>query len=259
MRVAILIAAALAAGCAGPASRQAGSGPTLAERVDMLESSMQRLDNRMESGQMLDLIQTVERMQADLRELRGEVERLGNDSASLNRRQRELYLDLDRRLQGIEAGGRPTSEPAGSAALSPVPAPVTGAPGDEAAQRAAYDGAFKLLQEGRYPQAIAAFQQYLQAYPQGRYVDNAQYWLGEAYYVTRDFSTALGEFNRVVAEFPESQKVPDAMLKIGYVHYELKQWDEARNTLTAVAQRVPGTTIARLAEQRLQRMRQEGR
>jgi tol-pal system protein YbgF len=253
MRIALLMAAALAAGCAGPASRQAGSGPTLAERVDMLESSVQRLDNRMESGQMLDLIQTVERMQADLRELRGEVERLGNDSESLNRRQRELYLDLDRRLQGIEAGGRPAADAA------PVPGPVAGPAGDENAQRVAYDGAFKLLQEGRYPQAIAAFQQYLQTYPQGRYVDNAQYWLGEAYYVTRDFSTALGEFNRVVAEFPESQKVPDAMLKIGYVHYELKQWDQARETLTEVAERVPGTTIARLAEQRLQRMRQEGR
>lgn len=230
----------------------------------MLESHVQRLDNRMESGQMLDLIQTVERLQADLRELRGEVERLGNDSESLNRRQRELYLDLDRRLQGIEAGGRPAGGAeggaAGAAAIDPRPVTAHAAGGgDDGAQRTAYDQAFKLLQEGRYPQAIAAFQQYLQVYPEGRFVDNAQYWLGEAYYVTRDFPTALGEFNRVVAEFPESQKVPDAMLKIGYVHYELKQWDDARNTLTAVAQRVPGTTIARLAEQRLQRMRQEGR
>ncbi len=258
MRVAIIMAAALVAGCAGPGSRQTDSGPTLAERVDALESHVQRLDNRMESGQMLDLIQTVERLQADLRDLRGDVERLGNDSESLNRRQRELYLDLDRRLQGIEAGGRPAGDAAGAAAIVPGPVDAPAA-GDEVTQRVAYDQAFKMLQEGRYPQAIGAFQQYLQTYPDGRYVDNAQYWLGEAYYVTRDYSTALGEFNRVVAEFPDSQKVPDAMLKIGYVHYELKQWDEARNTLTAVAQRVPGTTIARLAEQRLQRMRQEGR
>src|SRR5690606_33316613 len=113
---------------------------------------------------------------------------------------------------------------------------------DAQAQRAVYDAAFRQLQEGRYPAAIAAFKDYLAQYPKGRYVDNAQYWLGEAYYVTRDFSTALSEFQRVLSAFPDSQKVPDAMLKIGYVHYELQQWDKARDTLTQVAQRVPGTT-----------------
>ena len=245
------------AGCAGPAARQA-SGPTLAERVESLEAHMQRLDNRADSGQLLELLQRVDALHAELREMRGEVERLGNEGESLNRRQRELYLDLDRRLQGLEAGGRPV---AGDApAPGPAPSPIVQTPADDAAaQRAAYDAAFRLLQEGRYPAAIESFQAYLEQYPQGRFVDNAQYWLGEAYYVTRDFTTALGEFNRVVAEFPDSQKVPDALLKIGYVHYELGQWDQARETLTTVAERVPGTTIARLAEQRLQRMRQEGR
>ena len=253
MRALLLtIAVASLAGCAGPAARQA-SGPTLGERVDALESRVQRLDNRADSGQLLDLLQRVDALHAELREMRGEVERLGNEGESLNRRQRELYLDLDRRLQGLEAGGAASGP-------MPVPPPSVQAPADDAAtQRVAYDAAFRLLQEGRYPPAIEAFQAYLAQYPQGRFVDNAQYWLGEAYYVTRDFTTALGEFNRVVAEFPDSQKVPDALLKIGYVHYELGQWDQARDTLTTVAERVPGTTIARLAEQRLQRMRQEGR
>jgi tol-pal system protein YbgF len=109
------------------------------------------------------------------------------------------------------------------------------------------------------PVAINAFRQFLEAYPDGPFSDNAQYWLGEAYYVSRDFPNALAEFRKVIERHPDSQKVPDAMLKIGYTQYELRQWDVARRMLTDVSQRAPGTTVARLAQQRLDRMRQEGR
>ena len=125
--------------------------------------------------------------------------------------------------------------------------------------RAEYQRYYEALRAGNHSYAVTGFRNFVERFPGHDFADNAQYWLGEAYYVTRDYSTALGEFTRVVAEFPDSQKVPDALLKIGYVHYELKQWDQARETLSQVAARVPGTTVARLAEQRLQRMRQEGR
>ncbi|MFT7531829.1 MAG: TolA-binding protein, partial [Gammaproteobacteria bacterium] len=53
-------------------------------------------------------------------------------------------------------------------------------------------------------------------------------------------------------------KQPDSLLKIGYTHYELKQWDQARAALTQVQEQYPGTTVARLAENRLRSMRVEG-
>lgn len=247
----LLLAAALAGCTSGAPGRSTSTGPTQAERIADLERRVQLLDNRAESGQMLELMQRVDTLQGEMRELRGEVERLGHDGESLSRRQRELYLDLDRRLQSLEAGGRPAT--GGAAVITPVPV------ADPSQQRSRYDAAYRLLLEGRYPAAIDAFQQYLNAYPDGQYADNAQYWLGEAYYVSRDFPTALAEFNKVVERFPQSTKLPDAMLKIGYTQYELRQWDAAREALSAVAQRAPGTTAARLAQDRLDRMRQEGR
>lgn len=266
----LLVLGALLAGCAsGAPGRSASTGPTQAERIADLERRVQLLDNRAESGQMLELLQRVDTMQAELRELRGEVERLGHDGESLARRQRELYLDLDRRLQALESGGRPAADGAAAttqlpmipeaAAATPRIAAATPGAGDEAAQRDQYDAAYRLLLEGRYPAAIEAFQRYLAAYPDGRFADNAQYWLGEAFYVSRDFPTALAEFNKVIERFPDSTKMPDAMLKVGYTQYELRQWDAAREVLAAVTQRVPGTTAARLAQDRLDRMRQEGR
>ena len=89
--------------------------------------------------------------------------------------------------------------------------------------------------------------------------DNAQYWLGESYYVTRDFAAGLKAFRLVVDKYPDSRKLPDALLKIGYCDYELQNWKTARAALGQVAQQFPDTTAARLAQQRLVKMDGEGR
>jgi tol-pal system protein YbgF len=133
------------------------------------------------------------------------------------------------------------------------------APVDPAQEQADYKDAFNLLKAGKYDEAIRAYSDFLRKYPSGSYAANAQYWLGEANYVRRQFPAAIQEFQKVVTNYPESRKLPDAMLKIGYIHYEMKQSDDARRVLSELTQTYPGTTAARLAENRLQRMKLEGR
>ena len=58
---------------------------------------------------------------------------------------------------------------------------------------------------------------------------------------------------------PDSPKAPDAMLKVGYCYYELADWAKARETLNQVLTRFPNTPVARSAEQRLAKMKKEGR
>ena len=65
-------------------------------------------------------------------------------------------------------------------------------------------------------------------------------------------------FSVVVDDYPRSRKVPDALLKLGFCNYELKRWDDARTSLARVQADFADTTAARLAEQRLQRMTEEG-
>ena len=127
------------------------------------------------------------------------------------------------------------------------------------AEKAAYDQAFQALKDLRYADAAEGFQDFLRDYPDSEYADNAQYWLGESYYVTRNYDIALEAFQGLLRDYPESAKAPDALLKIGYTHYELKQWEQARAALTQVQSQYPGTTLARLAESRLRSMRLEGR
>ena len=143
---------------------------------------------------------------------------------------------------------------AAAAAVTAVPAvgagtdsPVSGGTTDQAD----YDHAFWLLKQARHEEAINAFRDYRAAWPKGQFSDNAQYWLGEGYHAVRNFAQALIEYERLITEFPNSQKITHALLKSGYCLQELGRTDEARARLADLAKRYPGTTAARLAEERL--------
>jgi len=182
---------------------------------------------------------------------------LTNSLEASRKQQRDLYADLDRRMKILESrGGAGAGSAAGSGDAGPG-----GAGGDSPApgydDKAAYQSAFNLLKDGQYDRAIPAFQKFLIVYSDSSLADNAQYWLGEAYYVNKSFPEAQGAFQRVVDKYPQSRKRPDALLKIGYCQYELKQWDSAKGTLSQVVKQFPDTPAGHLAQQRLDKMATE--
>ena len=249
-----------------------------------IQTDMKRLNTQMDNRAMLDLLQRVDELADEISQLRGELESQTSDLEGIKKRQRELYLDIDRRMRDLE--DRSTGQ---SSTLAPVVVPGTGsssttssgevtggststttgtsvdststvpaASATVAEEKAAYQLAFDSLKEGRYKKAKEQFNKFLKDYPDSIYAGNAQYWLGEANYVTRNFTQAVSEFTQVLKLYPASSKIPDAMLKLGYTHYELKQYGQARAVLQELRKRHPNSTAARLAGKRLDRMRKEG-
>jgi len=235
---------------------------TLEQRIQVLERQVKAL-----SG----LVLRVDALQREVQQLRGEVELQGNAMSALKKRQRDLYLDIDGRLgqskESADAGSpvvdSATVPMAGSAeenatrngqraqqaALDSGPKPVVVATSATAKEERAYQKAFELLTQRRYDESAKSFRDSLKRYPAGVYSDNAQYWLGETSYVTRDFDKALIEFNRLLEAFPASPKVSGAMLKIGYIQYDKQELAKARTTLATLIERFPGSSAARLAEE----------
>ena len=120
--------------------------------------------------------------------------------------------------------------------------------------RADYQRAFRLLKQSLYDQSIKAFREFLALYPDSEYADNAQFWLGETYYVNRLFDRALVEYTNLLQNYPDSQKLAQAKLKTGFCQHELGQLEQARKQLEELIQQHPGTTSARLAEDRLKEL-----
>lgn len=242
--------------------------------AEELNDRVARLERLLDSQSLVEMLAQMERLQMEIQQLRGEVELQNHQLNELKQRQRDLYLDVDRRLSHVEReGGAGTALVSGSAEAPGGEALVMAGPGAAAGnaaggesgasyspeeERKAYQEAFDLLRELRYKQAIKAFRAFLKKYPDGRYGHIAQYWLGEANYAQRNFKQAIDDYHTLLTVYTQSPKLAEAMLKIGYSHYELGDKKAAASTLNELVQSYPDTTEAGQAKSFLKRIKKEG-
>lgn len=115
-----------------------------------------------------------------------------------------------------------------------------------------YRDAVALLKRGEHASAVAMLREFLEGNPTHDYADNAQYWLGEAFYDQKDYTRAVSEFRTTVEKYPQGNKVPDAMLKVGYCYYAMGQGDKGETVLAELVRLYPKTEPAVLAAKRLE-------
>lgn len=248
-KVAVLVVAAL------PVFVQAAELST-AQRLELLERRVARVS---------DLTLQLDEMRRENRQLRGEVENLGYEIEQLKRKQRDIYLDIDQRLSGLQpaAGAVPPpaqAAPAGGTARPEAQvesrAPQTSASASREQIQAEYKAAYDLLspQQKRYTESAAAFTSFVDRYPDDELTPNAKYWLGEAYYVSQQNAKALQAFEKVVADHPGSTKAPGALFKIGRLQQVAGKAGAARAAFERVLKDYPNAPAAGLARQQLKKL-----
>jgi tol-pal system protein YbgF len=237
MRASLPATACLFACIAGQAAFAQSKG----ERLDTLESRMDAVERQLANQGLLEMSRQIQQLTAEMRTLRGEIDQLQHELERARAQQRDQYVDLDTRLRAAEA-----------ALVAAQPQGPAGSP------EAEYQAAFDLLKEGRYDEAATALRDFHGRYPEHELAPNALYWLGEAHYVRRDYTSALAAFQGLLQQYPGTRKAPDALLKAGYCQLELKQTGAARTTLGRVVNEFPDSTAAAEARSRLERIAAQG-
>jgi tol-pal system protein YbgF len=190
---------------------------------------------------LVDLAGQIEALRGDIARMRGQVEVLANQIDNADKRQKDLYLDIDTRLRKLE-------QPRETAAVKPA-ADAPASP----EETKAYEAALNQFKLGNYPLAISALQGLLVTYPGGKLAPNAQYWIGMAYAAQRDYRNAIAAQQKLLAAWPEDPKAPDAMLNIANSQEALGDRRGAQKSLEGVLERYPASQAAVSAKQRLQK------
>ena len=97
----------------------------LAQVQKQLEDRVAALEGQMKSQGLVDLFNQVEVIKADIARMRGQIEVLNHELAEAQKRQRDLYVDLDTRVRKLEGGALPApgSAPGGATANGVAPPP----------------------------------------------------------------------------------------------------------------------------------------
>lgn len=205
-----------------------------------LEGRIAQLDASLRD-RAVDLVQLIDAVRQDMTRLRGQIEVLTNQAETIERRQKDLYVDIDTRIRRMEQAFQAVQE-------------KIAAPEREAQkEKDAYEAALNQFKVGNYQASIAAFQTFVVNYPNSQLVPSAQYWIGNAYYATRDYRVAIATQQKVVASWPDNPKAPDAMLNIASAQAELGDQKAARETLRTLVLKYPASPAAEQAKQRMQK------
>ena len=216
----------------------------------LVEERLARIERVVGSKALVELVEQIDLLRTEVSTLKGQLEEQSHHINRLKEQQKKLYKDLHRRIKTLESPAELTDSNTSSGNEN-----STLSSDDRVfVEQRAYQVGLDQLKAGSYKQAIVGFTDFLKNYPNGRYADNAQYWLAETYYVSREFAESLEAFRTVIERYPDSSKVPGARLKIGFIHHELDNLSEAREILSTLIKEYPNTSIGELARERLKQI-----
>jgi tol-pal system protein YbgF len=208
----------------------------LQKRVEAQQQTLQRIEREVtDKRPIIELSNLIDSLRQDIAKLQGQIEVLANRIDGLDKRQKDLYVDLDTRLRKFEQG-QADKEKAAQAA---------------AAEQQAYEAGLAQFKANNYGAAIQSLQSFMATYPQSPLAPSAQYWIGNAYYALRDYKNAITAQQKVIATWPDSAKASDALLNIASSQAEAGDVNGSRNTLRTLVSKYPNSPAAEQAKQRL--------
>lgn len=236
------------------------------------ETRINGLEGQLRGQVMLDLLNQIERLNTEISQMKGQMEVMAHELEATQKRQRDLYTDLDGRLRKLEetpaaapsaatpatptteAAPQPPASQQASAEQAPPPATPPAPPAEQvdgAAETKAYEVAYATYKAGKYGDAVTGFKQFVENYPNSKLAPNAYYWMGAAQFSLKDYKSAIATQQKLVKQFPSHDKAADGMYSIANSQIQLSDVDGAKQTLKTLIAKYPASRIVDTAKKRL--------
>jgi tol-pal system protein YbgF len=205
------------------------------KKLNALFTDLEKLRNQLR-GEVAELRGQVEVISNELNAAQQKVDKLNNDLANAQRREKDLYADLNQRLSKLEPRNQ---------IIDGVEVEVT------QTEQKQFDEAAALLKKKDFARASQAFMAFLQRFPGSGYAAQAYYLLGSSYFAESDCKNAIPALQTVVNRYPLTQRAPDAMLNLAICQDDLNDKNAARDTMEALIKKYPESSAAKTARSKL--------
>ncbi|MBN2752144.1 MAG: tol-pal system protein YbgF [Rhodospirillaceae bacterium] len=253
-------------------AQDAGSLSSRLERVERDLTVLQRQayrdqaagsgggDGALSSDSSASLFVRIGQLEEQIRDLTGQIEELSYKIEKNRQNMERMLADTDFRFQALEKGvtappesgvepqpGQPAAPlgqtvPSSKSAVAPAQTTAQDKTGETAED--AYRKARGLLLKADYPAAEVAFKSFLKVHGDSDFAGNAQYWLGETYYVRGQFEQAAVAFADGYKKFRKGTKAPDSLFKLGFSMRKLNQSEKACAAFNQLLKEYPSASKA---------------
>lgn len=131
----------------------------------------------------------------------------------------------------------------------PAPGP-TGISSDGTAEEY-YQLGLEKMGDRAYTAARTAFQQLVSEFPDDTRAPDAQFQIGELYYLDEDYDRAVRELEKVAEQWPTAERAPAALYRAGVIAQERRENGKARELFNRVVNQYSGSSEAGLARTKL--------
>lgn len=260
----ILFCLLLSACVLTPRAGNAATVADLSDRMDKLERSMKNLNKKLGNNYVGSTkrpaddsadaaVVQAQDLEENVRQLTGEVERMGFEREEQTEKQKRIqddnnqrFIDLENRLREIERRlqqadaekdraekalkaaekKRKDQEAAALKAENDKKDKIKATYGKKNA-KTLYNEAFASIKKQDYKTAEKQFEAFLELHPKNSLAGNAQYWLGESYFARGQFDKAAIAFAEGFQKYRDSQKAPDNLFKLGLTMARMNKKEEA--------------------------------
>ena len=238
-----------------------------------VDQRLARLEQQMQNILQMNVSQRINDLQQTLQQLQGQLQQQQHDIKLLNQQQRDFYQDIDQRISRLKnlvgsgsnsnsnsstpSSSSSSSSSHGSQSLKlsePNTQARMAADSQNLKESSSYQSAFQLVVAKKYSAASKALSNYIKIYPQGNFVADAHYWLGQMLLLQKHPKKAAQQFTMLIKQYPQSAKIPDSKLKLAGILVNQGQVNQARLQLQQLQKDYPNTTAAKLAGIRLQQL-----
>ena len=166
--------------------------------------------------------------------------------------QEEKLKEIEDRLKGLDGRMAESASKAESEKLASTKETLSEIKGVSTGMGTLYKDAYETFHRGDLEGARRKFEAFLKQYSNTELSDNAQFWIGETYYLKKDYERAILEYEKAVVKYPEGDKIPAALFKQALAFLELGDKTNARNLFKRVIEKYPHSDQAQIAKKKLE-------
>lgn len=208
----------------------------LTEKIGSVETAVKEL-------KLTEILNQLESLRTEMAALRGQLEVQAYQVDQLQKRQKDLYNDIDTRVRALETSTTATAAPEVKETKNTTE--------KDQGEEATYASALDTYKQGNYAAAASAFQAFSSKFPSSKLAPNALYWTAAAQSAQKDCIAASVSHKKLLDQYPDSNKVPETLLGLANCQLELKETASAKKTLQQLVTRFPATPAGEQGKKQL--------